>query len=101
MSALHANLSPSRTADIVWPLAEHDMLTLHLRAGDRLRCDRGSVWCTVDGEDQDIVLAAGDTYVAPADEVLRASGLKQGRLAVLGRPARPQAPRWPFSALAA
>ncbi|MEW6704289.1 MAG: DUF2917 domain-containing protein [Pseudomonadota bacterium] len=75
MNALHAA--------VLWPLGRNDLLTLGLQAGERVRCDRGTVWVTLDGNAEDLVLAAGEEYRAPHAQVLHASGLGQGPLAVL------------------
>jgi hypothetical protein len=74
----------------VWRLERRDLLTLLLRRGDRLRCEGGTVWCTVDGAAQDVVLEAGQMYEARTDQRLHASGLRHGRLSMLsgGGPAR-------------
>jgi hypothetical protein len=67
-----------------WRVQRRDLLTLRLRRGDRLRCDRGTVWCTIDPRAHDsvldLVLEAGQVYEAPADLRLQASGLREGRL---------------------
>lgn len=72
----------------VWRLERRDLLTLQLRRGDRLRCEDGTVWCTVDGAMLDLVLEAGQTYEARTPQRLHASGLRQGRLSLLQRRAR-------------
>jgi hypothetical protein len=99
MNVSHASKTfAPRTADVVWPLGAADMLTLKLQPGERVRCERGTVWLTVDGELDDIVLEAGEVHVVQRAQTLRASGLDCGRLVVLGQGA---AQRPGFSARAA
>lgn len=72
MSVVHAD---AESAQVVWPLRRRDLLTLQLQPGERLRCHRGTVWCTVDGAFEDVVLEAGDVYEAPVRQRLYVSGL--------------------------
>jgi hypothetical protein len=67
----------------------HEMLRLALARGDHVRADAGTVWITIDGRVEDIVLGAGEVYTAPEDVAVNATGLNAGRLTVLGhRPLR-------------
>lgn len=65
-------------------LDEQPLLTLSVRAGDLLRSAGGTVWATVDGEPDDILLQPGDVHVAPNDGELRVSAFGQARLEVYG-----------------
>ncbi len=65
-------------------LDEQHLLTLSVRAGDLLRSAGGTVWATVDGELDDIVLEPGAVHVAPHDEALRVSAFGHARLEVYG-----------------
>ena len=65
-------------------LDEQHLLTVSVRAGDLLRSAGGTVWATVDGEPDDIVLEPGDVHVAPIDGELRASAFGHARLEVYG-----------------
>lgn len=66
------------------------MLSLPLQAGDQLRGERGTVWVTIDGQLQDILLEAGQTYQVPAAgahnvTALKLSALDTACVSVLGR----------------
>ena len=50
------------------------MLSLALQAGDQLRSERGTVWVTIDGQLQDILLAPGETYAVQQTGALNVSG---------------------------
>jgi Protein of unknown function (DUF2917) len=65
-------------------LDEQKLVTLSVRSGDLLRSAGGTVWATVDGEPDDIVLAPGDGHVAPNDGELRVSAFGPARLEVYG-----------------
>jgi hypothetical protein len=74
-------------------LDEQNLLTLSVRSGELLRSAGGTVWATVDGEPDDIVLEPGDVHVAPHDGELRVSALGHARLEVYGHgPLRYQVP---------
>lgn len=74
-------------------LDEQNLLTLSVRAGDLLRSDGGTVWATVDGEPDDILLATGDVHVLPRDCELRVSAFGHARLEIYGH--GPLQFRWP------
>ena len=65
-------------------LDEQHLLTLSVRKGDLLRSAGGTVWATVDGEPDDILLAPGDVHVLPRDCELRVSAFGHARLEVYG-----------------
>jgi hypothetical protein len=65
-------------------LDEQHLLTLSVRAGDLLRSADGTVWATVDGEPDDILLATGDVHELPRDFELRVSAFGHARLEVYG-----------------
>ncbi|MDO9074751.1 MAG: DUF2917 domain-containing protein [Rubrivivax sp.] len=65
-------------------LDDQRLLTLSLRAGDLLRAEGGTVWATVDGERDDIVLEPGDVHAVPRDCELRVSAFGQARLEIYG-----------------
>lgn len=66
-----------------------DLLALPLQAGDRLRSEHGTVWITVDGQPQDILLAPGQTHVVPEAGAVNVSAL--GSACVQVRSAAPLA----------
>jgi len=70
----------------------HDgTLSLQVRPGDLLRSDAGTVWLTVDGQGQDILLLPGQSHRMDTDAVVHVSGFGPASLAVIGRhAARPQ-----------
>jgi Protein of unknown function (DUF2917) len=65
-------------------LDEQNLLTLSVRAGDLLRSAGGTVWATVDGARDDMLLAPGDVHVLGRDCELRVSALGHARLEVYG-----------------
>ena len=79
-------------------LDEHDLLSVAVHPGDRLRGERGTVWITVDGELQDILLEPGQEHRVQQAGALNVSALHGACVSVLGalplawRRVRPQ--RW-------
>jgi hypothetical protein len=62
-----------------------DLLVLSLQRGDRLRGEAGSLWLTVDGRLEDVVLAPGEVHLVERDGPVNLTALRAGRLSVLGR----------------
>ena len=62
MTTTHLNYQPhaALTARTSLGLSDHDLLALTVQAGDPLRGERGTVWITIDGQPQDILLEAGE-----------------------------------------
>jgi hypothetical protein len=73
---------PSTTA---MRLQASDLIALDLQAGDRLRSDAGTVWITVDGEPDDLMLTPGEVHTVETDSRLNVSALRSASLVVLGR----------------
>lgn len=65
-------------------LVDQHLLTLSVRAGNLLRSAGGTVWGTVDGEPDDILLVPGDVHVLTRDCKLRVSAFGHARLEVYG-----------------
>lgn len=65
-------------------LDDQRSLTLSVRAGDLLRGEDGTVWATVDGERDDILLEPGDVYAVARDCGLRVSAFGHARLEIYG-----------------
>jgi hypothetical protein len=65
-------------------LDDQNLLTLSVRAGELLRSDGGTVWVTIDGEPEDILLEPGDVHVVPRDRELRVSAFGRARLEIYG-----------------
>ena len=61
------------------------MLSPPLQAGDQLRGERGTVWVTIDGQLQDILLQPGETYAVEQTGALNVSALDSACVSVLGR----------------
>jgi hypothetical protein len=71
-------------------------LSLQVRPGDLLRSDAGTVWVTVEGQGQDILLLSGQSHRMDADAVVHVSGFGPASLTVIGRhAARLQSPLLP------
>ena len=49
-------------------LGRRDVQSIHEDEETRISCTRGSVWITLDNDARDIVLEAGESFVAPAGE---------------------------------
>lgn len=89
MHASHESLESGLTVHTGLAVGRHELLRLALARGDHVRAEAGTVWLTIDGVRDDIVLGAGDVYTAPEDLAVNATGLDAGRLTVLGhRPLR-------------
>jgi hypothetical protein len=74
-------------------LRDDRLLALCVRHGDLLRSDAGTVWATIDGDRQDIVLAADDVHVVRADTLMRVSGFGDSRLTIVSGQAACPYPR--------
>ena len=61
------------------------MLSLPLQAGDQLRGECGTVWATIDGQLQDILLQPGETYTVGQTGALNVSALDSACVSVLSR----------------
>lgn len=91
MTEAHLNSIPdgALTASTCLCLGRTDLLAVTLRAGDRLRSERGTAWITIDGQPQDILLEPGQGHVVPDASVVNLSAL--GSACVSVRSARPLA----------
>ena len=91
MTATHLNCQPhaALTARTSLGLSDHDLLALTVQAGDPLRGKRGTVWITIDGQPQDILLEAGEMLQVSQAGQLNVSALHSGCVSVLA--ARPLA----------
>ena len=97
--ALKAGIQPQRlaghrhtreaalTARTALCLGRSDLLAVPLQAGDSLRSGRGTVWMTVDGLPQDILLEPGQKHVVPDAVAVNVSALHSACASV--RSARP------------
>lgn len=73
---------PSQTA---MRLTREDLISLELQPGDSVRSDCGTLWITVDGEPQDVLLEPGETHTVSAAGRINVSALRSACLVVLGR----------------
>ena len=62
---LYSTREGALTARTALCLGRSDLLAVPLQAGDSLRSERGTVWITVDGRPQDILLEPGHEHVVP------------------------------------
>jgi hypothetical protein len=74
-------------------LSDDRLLALCVRQGDLLRSDAGTVWATIDGDRQDILLAPGDVHLVLADTIMRVSSFGDSRLTIISREATCPRPR--------
>ncbi len=65
-------------------LDDHDLLSVALQAGDSLRGERGTVWITIDGQLQDILLEPGQVHAVTEAGALNVSALHGACVSVLG-----------------
>ena len=91
MIATHLNGKPQAalSARTTLGLSDHDLLALTVQAGDQLRGERGTVWITIDGQAQDILLEPGEMLQVSQAGQLNVSALHSGCVSVLA--ARPLA----------
>jgi len=66
-------------------LGRDDLIALQVQAGDRLRSDCGTLWITVDGQPQDVLIDAGKVHRVEAGGTVNVSALRSAHLVVLGR----------------
>jgi len=67
-----------------YELADGELLAMARMAGRELQCRAGEVWITVDGHPEDVILGAGQRWVAADDAPIVVSALKDS-LVVLTR----------------
>lgn len=63
-------------------LGRSDLLAVPLQAGDSLRSERGTVWITVDGLPQDILLEPGQEHFVPEAGAVNVSALQSACVSV-------------------
>ena len=85
MNTLHLITTAAWPLQTSMKLGREDLIALELQAGDRLRSDCGTVWITVDGQPQDVLVDAGKLYTAETAGKVNVSALRSARLVVLGR----------------
>ncbi len=62
-------------------LGARETLKFHLRAGRAIRCASGSVWITVDGRSDDIILSAGEIFLTGnAKSIVVIEGLERSAI---------------------
>lgn len=66
-----------------WTLLPYKTIQLQVQRGDILQSLQGTVWITVDGQRQDLLLSVSDMHTVAEDAVLRVSGFDESRLMVL------------------
>lgn len=66
-------------------LSQHDLIALELQAGDRVRSDCGTLWLTVDGQLDDVLVDVGQVHTVKAAATVNVSAMRQACLVVLGR----------------
>lgn len=77
-----------RAAAAARPLARGRSLALARPQGRLVRCDRGCIWLTHDGDPRDIVLAAGEAHRCDRDAPLIVHALDDARVYVEPPPGR-------------
>lgn len=66
-----------------WKLLPDKTFQLQVQRGDILQSLQGTVWITVRGQRQDLLLSGSDMHTVTEDAVLRISGFDESRLMVL------------------
>lgn len=85
MNTLHLITTPSWPLQTSMKLGREDLIALELQAGDSLRSECGTVWLTVDGQPQDVLVDAGKQHTVQTDGTVNVSALRTASLVVLGR----------------
>jgi hypothetical protein len=85
MNTLHLITTAAWPLQTSMKLGREDLIALELQAGDSLRSDCGTVWLTVDGQPQDVLVDAGELHTVKATGTVNVSALRSARLVVLGR----------------
>lgn len=70
------------TQETRFDLAQHEAVSITRARGQRLNCDAGELWITVDGEAGDRILAAGETWTISSNAAVVISALKASTLQV-------------------
>jgi hypothetical protein len=71
---------------------------MHLKAGNRIRVNAGTLWLTLEGQSEDVWLRTGEHWDAPQDVTVWMSGEPSARIDLLrGSPERATSPKrgWP------
>lgn len=66
-----------------WDLSSEHSLLMHVRRGDTLRVERGTVWIGRDASSALVELHEGNMHTAERDAVLRMTGVDGPRVTVL------------------
>jgi hypothetical protein len=67
---------------------------MHLKAGNRIRVNAGTLWLTLEGQSDDVWLRTGEQWDAPQDVTVWMSGEPSARIDLLrGSPARSATPK--------
>lgn len=87
MSFMHLTAAPAASLPLhtSMNLGREDLIALELQPGDRLRSDCGTLWVTVDGQAQDVLLGAGRVHTVETGGQVHVSALRSARMVVLGR----------------
>jgi hypothetical protein len=76
---------PPRSADASvheMVLARRDLMRIERPQGQRVRCQAGCVWVTVDGDPRDRVLEAGDSFTPTSARRVIVYGLEDSRVRI-------------------
>ena len=79
---LYSTREGALTARTALCLGRSDLLAVPLQAGDSLRSERGTVWITVDGLPQDILLEPGQAHVVAEAGAVNVSALHSACVSV-------------------
>lgn len=79
---LYSKLEGALAARTALCLGRSDLLAVPLQAGDSLRSERGTVWITVDGLPQDILLEPGQEHSVPEAGAVNVSALDSACVSV-------------------
>lgn len=86
MSQLHAtSIRAALPVTTTLRLGASDLVAFDVLPGDRLRSDCGTVWITIDGEQRDLLVEAGQVHTVDEAARLHVSALHVARLVVIGR----------------
>lgn len=85
MNSMHLITHSALPLQTTMKLGRDDLIALELQAGDSLRSDCGTLWLTVDGQPQDVLVDVGKVHTVQTEGTINVSALRSARMVVLGR----------------
>jgi hypothetical protein len=67
----------------VHEIAKYETVTVMQPQGSIIECLNGSIWVTLDFDPRDVVLEAGQSFIADSDQRLLVHALNESRVRIL------------------